>query len=397
MQAVVLAGGKGTRLGNLAGGRPKPLVDVGGRPFILYLFDSLRRHGITDVVLLVGPFARVYEDMLGDGSAWGLNLTFIAEEPPAGTAGALSYAASLLAPEFLMLNGDSFFDFNLLDLYLRPGRGDPLAILALREIADAGRYGTVTLDDGVVTQFGEKSQAGAGIINGGVYWMRRAILKEIGALPASLEQDVLPRLVQRGAVQGKIYNGHFVDIGIPEDLTRASRVLPEWIRRPAVFFDRDGVLNRDTGYVHRPENFVWLDGAKEAIKRINDMGWFVIVITNQAGIARGFYEPDDVERLHRWMNEQLAPDGAHIDAFYYCPHHPEEGREPYRQACDCRKPAPGLLLQAMREWPVRADLSVMIGDKDSDMAAARQAGVRGVLYQQQNLDELVAQVIGKAA
>jgi D,D-heptose 1,7-bisphosphate phosphatase len=393
MQAVILAGGKGTRLGALTADKPKPLLEVGGKPFIRYLIEALRRHGFTELVLLVGPFAQRYREAFGDGAALGVKLVLVPEDPPADTAGALLVAAPYLQPRFLLLNGDSFFDFNLLDLVARPMKGKWLARLALRRVDDAARYGAVVLDGDRINKFGEKSQAGSGIINGGVYWLRRALLDHIGPPPASLERDVLPRLAVEGLVRGAVYDGHFLDIGTPEDFTRAGELLARWERRPAAFLDRDGVLNRDTGYVHRASDFVWLDGAQEAIKRLNDRGWFVFVVTNQAGIARGYYQPRDVERLHRWMNAELRRLGAHVDAFYYCPHHPEEGREPYRQNCACRKPAPGMLLQAMRDWPVRREASFMIGDKDIDIAAASAAGVKGILYAQQNLESLVVDAI----
>ncbi len=397
MQAVILAGGKGTRLGALTAGRPKPLVEVGGKPFIRYLIDAVRRHGFDDIVLLVGPFAKDYRRMFGDGAALGVKLTLAPEDPPADTAGALLAAMPSLRPRFLMLNGDFFFDFNLLDLVARPVKGKWLARLALREVEDAARYGAVTLERDRILRFGEKSVSGRGVINGGVYWLKRDALDGVGPPPVSMERELLPRLAAQGLVRGAVYDGHFIDIGTPEDLARSGALLPQWERRPAAFLDRDGVLNHDAGYVHRSGDFVWLEGAKAAVKRLNDRGWLVFVVTNQAGIARGFYEPHDVERLHRWMNAELRRIGAHVDAFYYCPHHPEAGRAPYRRECACRKPAPGMLLQAMDDWPVRREASFMIGDKDIDMAAAKSAGVRGILYRQQNLDALVADAIAAAA
>ncbi len=396
MQAVILAGGKGTRLGALAAGRPKPLVDVGGKPFIRYLIAALRRHGFDDIVLLVGPFVRAYEELLGDGSALGVKLTLVPEDPPADTAGALLYATAHLESHFLVMNGDSFLDFNPLDLVSRPSASPWLAWIALREVEDIGRYGAVRLDGDRLTAFGEKAGTGRGLINAGIYWLKREILVEVGKAPASMERDVLPRLVARGLVSGAVYDGRFIDIGIPEDLAAADRLMPEWERRPAAFLDRDGVLNHDSGYTHRKEDFVWIDGAKAAIKRLNDRGWFVFVVTNQSGIARGLYRPDDVVRLHQWMNEELGRDGAHIDAFYFCPHHPDGTTGDYGRACDCRKPAPGMLLQAMREWPVRRDDSFMIGDKDIDMAAAKNAGVAGILFESgNNLDTVVAEALDK--
>ncbi len=154
--------------------------------------------------------------------------------------------------------------------------------------------------------------------------------------------------------------------------------------KPAAFLDRDGILNRDSGYVWRREDFHWLPGAQRAVKRLNDAGYLVFVVSNQAGVARGLYKPEDVETLHRWVNSELGKSGAHIDAFYYCPHHPDFG-----QSCDCRKPAPGMLLRAMREWPVDRESSFMIGDKAIDMEAAKSAGVRGLIFEGGDLDALV--------
>lgn len=397
MQAVILAGGKGTRLGALTQGFPKPLVPVGGKPFILYLIAALRRHGFTDVVLLVGPFAEIYAKALGDGSALGVKLTLIPEDPPADTAGALTLAASHLAERFLLLNGDSFLDFNLLDLAVRDAAEPWLAWMALREVPDAGRYGAVTLAGDRVTAFAEKAASGRGIINGGIMWLKRDILAEIGAPPVSLERDVLPKLVARGLVRGTVYDGRFIDIGTPDDLARGATLLPQWEARPAAFLDRDGVLNQDTGYVHRARDVVWIEGAKQAVKRLNDRGYFVFVVTNQSGIARGHYGPAEVEALHRWMNEELRAVGAHIDQFYVCPHHPDGIAPGYGIVCDCRKPAPGMLLQAMREWPVRRERSLMIGDKEIDVEAAEAAGIPGIRFDpNSNLDAVVSAALSQA-
>jgi D,D-heptose 1,7-bisphosphate phosphatase len=397
MQAVILAGGRGTRLGALAGGRPKPLIAVGGKPFILYLIENLHRFGFDEIVVLAGPFADIYRESLRSVAVSGAKLTIVEEDRPADTAGALAVAAPHLRPRFLLLNGDSYFDFNWLDLAARRQRGRWLARLALRRVPDAGRYGAVELAGARVTRFSEKGLAGPGLINAGLYWMKRAILDEIGETPLSLERTLLPRLVERGLVAGVVHDGRFVDIGMPEDLAEADQLMPQWQRRPAVFLDRDGVINRDTGYIYRKEDFVWCEGAREGIRRLNDCGYFVFVVTNQAGIARGLYRPADVERLHRWINRELGRIGAHIDRFYFCPHHPTDGSGEYRQVCQCRKPAPGMLLQAMREWPVDRTGSIMIGDKASDMEAAVAAGIAGMLVREgDSLDAIAAKLIAAA-
>lgn len=153
------------------------------------------------------------------------------------------------------------------------------------------------------------------------------------------------------------------------------------ILRPALFLDRDGVLNEDRGYVYRWEDFRWIAGAREAVAAFNRAGWLVIVVTNQSGVGRGYYAEADVHALHARMQEDLAVDGAHIDAFYHAPQHPEAPVEAYRHPDPpLRKPNPGMILQALEDWPIDREASILVGDKGSDLEAARRAGVRGVLF-----------------
>jgi D,D-heptose 1,7-bisphosphate phosphatase len=396
-QAVILAGGRATRLGAIARDTPKPLLRLGGRPFIAHLIEDLSRFGFDHITILVGAFRDAFEAALQGAPKSGARVELVSEPEPAGTAGALMYAAPRLRQRFLLVNGDSFFDVNLLDLATRRSRRPWIARVALRQIADTGRYGAVRLDGTNIVEFGEKSGSGPGLINAGIYWLKRDILDEIGTPPCSLETDVLPRLASRGLVQGRVFQGNFIDIGTPEDFRRGRDLLADWRRRPAAFLDRDGVLNRDHGYVYRSEEFEWIAGAKQAVKLLNDRGYWVFVVTNQAGVARGYYQVADVERLHRWMNAELRRSGAHIDGFYYCPHHPDVADEIYGGACDCRKPEPGMLLNAMKDWPIDHSRSFLIGDKSSDLLAAQRAGIAGHLFDSGDLCDNIRRVIENPA
>ncbi len=168
-------------------------------------------------------------------------------------------------------------------------------------------------------------------------------------------------------------------------------------RRPAAFLDRDGVLNVDHGYVHAIDRLEWITGARRAVRLLNDAGYLVFVITNQSGVARGFYDEAAVLAFHAHMQEALAAEGARIDAFYYCPHHPDGTVREFATKCVCRKPGTGLLERAAREWPVDIGRSFMIGDKDADMAAAAAFNIRGVKYDAADapLDEVVRQELSK--
>ena len=165
--------------------------------------------------------------------------------------------------------------------------------------------------------------------------------------------------------------------------------------RPAVFLDRDGTLNHDTGYVHRIADFRWLPGAVNAVRRLNDAGYYVFVVTNQSGVARGLYDEAAVNDLHRWMNEELRATGAHIDDMRYCPHHPEASIAAYRATCSCRKPAAGMLLDLMNCWPVIGETSIMIGDEASDGAAGRAAGIAAAVVPAGGLESYVERLLGR--
>ena len=162
----------------------------------------------------------------------------------------------------------------------------------------------------------------------------------------------------------------------------------------AVFFDRDGTLNVDIHYLHRPEDFQWMPEAREAVKYVNEHGYLAIIVTNQSGVARGYYPECDVVRVYDWMNEQLEGIGAHFDALYYCPHHPEAAIERYRRPCRCRKPQTGLVDAACACYGIDRSASLLVGDSTSDMLCAQSAGVRGVRYAGGSLLDCVRQAIG---
>jgi D-glycero-D-manno-heptose 1,7-bisphosphate phosphatase len=397
-QAVILAGGRGTRLGELTRSTPKPLLQVGGRPLLDYVVWNLKRHGVRRLLLSVGYLAEQFQSWYRDGSGHGVEVEYAVELEPLGTGGALLAALPRLDRRFLALNGDTLFDVNYPDLDKLCHERDALAGLALRQVADTDRYGGVELDAlDRVKRFREKSAAGPGLVNGGVYVLSRPALDRFTKSPCSLENDVFPALAADGKLVGKACQGYFLDMGLPESYREAQERVPQWRRKPAAFLDRDGVLNEERNYVYRPQEFAWMPEAPEAVRWLNEAGYLVVVVTNQSGIARGYYGEDDFLRFTDWIQEQLQAQGAHIDATYYCPHHPTEGQGPYRRPCECRKPGPALLRQALAEWEIDLAGSFAVGDKESDLEAARAAGVAAVRFQGGSLLNCVRQAVGSGA
>ncbi len=389
-QAVFLVGGLGTRLGSLTANRAKPALSVAGRPFVEHLLREAARFGFRKALLLCGYRAGELRDLY-DGQTFGdLQVEVAVEASPAGTAGALALAADRLDEAFVLLNGDSFFDFNWLSLVPALARDDWTMHLALASGVHGGRYGRVELAAGRVSRFLAKGEGDSALpINAGIYLARRRLLDRIRSVPCSMENDILPALATEGQLLGHVAEGAFIDIGIPDDFERAQAALPDFLRRPAVFLDRDGVLNHDDNYVHRPDQVRWVDGAIDCVRWLNDQGYYVFVVTNQAGVARGYYGEGEVQALHGWMQEELRRAGAHVDAFEYCPYHPEGSVEAYRRVSDLRKPGPGMLLKIRERWDIDAGASFMIGDKDIDVQAGQAAGLPGHLFRGGNLLDFV--------
>ncbi|MDP2330661.1 MAG: HAD-IIIA family hydrolase [Reyranella sp.] len=387
-QAVFLVGGLGTRLGSLTAHSAKPVLDVAGKPFVEHLLGEANRFGFRKALLLCGHRAADLRAAY-DGRRFGdLKVEVAVEAEPAGTAGALALSADRLDEVFLLANGDSFFDFNWLALLPSLERDDWTMHAALALGVPGGRYGRVELEGDRISRFLPKGE-GDLPINAGIYLVRRRLLDRIQAVPCSLENDILPALAAEGGLLGRPVEGAFIDIGIPEDFERAQSALPMFLRRPAVFLDRDGVLNHDDNYVHRPDQVRWTDGAIEAVRWLNDAGHYVFVVTNQAGVARGLYGEEDVLRLHGWMQSELRRVGAHIDGFEYCPYHPEGTVEAYRRVSEFRKPGPGMILKLKQAWAIDEARSFLIGDRESDLQAAAAAGIPGHLFTGGNLFDFV--------
>lgn len=392
-QVVFLVGGLGSRLGDLTVETAKPLLPVGGKPFLDYLLEEASRFGFRRALLLCSFRSDDVRHSYEGRTVRGMKVEVAVEPTPAGTGGALAQAADRLDDIFFLANGDSLFDFNWLSLpSADAGNDDWVARMTLANGITGSRYGRVDVEGGQVRAFipaGESSHP----INAGIYLMRKSILRWIDTSPCSLERDVLPRLAAEGLLEGCAFDGPFIDIGIPEDFERAGRLVPAIARRPAAFLDRDGVLNHDHGYVHRTDHFHWIDGAREAVRWLNDAGYLVFVVSNQAGVAHGYYTEDTVRRLHEWMQTELHRHGAHVDCFEYSPYHPEAAVADYRRDSPLRKPAPGMILKCLEGWPTDRGGSFLVGDQPTDLAAAAAAGIPGHHFHDGNLFDFIRKIV----
>lgn len=374
-EAIALAGGFGTRLAHVVPDVCKPMAPVAGRPFLRFIMDQLAAAGFDRVVVADGYRREQIEDFFGPAYR-GMGIEYSPEEAPLLTGGAVKRALNRCESDWVfVLNGDTWLDvdFAAMETAACEAPEGVSSVIAVKRMRDFERYGTVDVDaGGMLTAFHEKRPCEEGLINAGVYLLRRDALDPMPE-KFSLESDYFERIVADGALRAVECAGGFIDIGVPEDYELAQTMLAPLARSwKLAMFDRDGTINVDTGHLHEPEKLELIHSTVDIMRGYSDDPDFkVVVVTNQAGIAKGLYTEADMRRLHRFMEDELEKLGVRVDAWFFCPHHPD-----YTGPCECRKPAPGMLLAAMRDFDAESTECVMYGDKPSDEAAAIAAGVR---------------------
>lgn len=381
MEAVILAGGLGTRLRPCVDNLPKPLAPIDGKPFLRYLLDFLYVNGVNRAIISTGYLAEAVEEFIGKCHR-GMVIEYCREDSPLGTGGAIKKALGMCKTEYpLVVNGDSFLDVDIAEMKKFHEKSECPITLAAKFVPSAENSGFVVTENGILCGFTEKGVASSGLINGGVYFVKKDLLNSISEEKFSFEKTVLESGFCKTAVCES--KGYFIDIGIPENYRKAQEeknFLSVQRKRKAVFLDRDGTINRDTGHLYRKEDFEFLPDADKAVAEIKNKGYLAIVITNQAGIAKNLYTPSDVDSLHSFIDSKLLNNASvTADGYYYCPHHPNAVISEYRADCDCRKPNPGLILKAISDFAeigIEIDLesSFTVGNKISDVLAGVNAG-----------------------
>jgi mannose-1-phosphate guanylyltransferase / phosphomannomutase len=398
MQAVILAGGKGTRMGDLTREIPKPLLPLAGKSILEYQIDLAKRYGHNDIILLTGYQGRKISDYFGKGSKWGVSIRYHQETVPLGTGGALRAIEEMLDDSFLVLYGDIVINMDLDWLAAFHRRKKTCATLVVHPNSHPYDSDLLEMDhNDYITAFHRKphepGRCYRNLVNAGVYLFSREMLNAIPVGTFSdLGKDIFPQLINTPmALTGYNTAEYLVDVGTPERLKmvetdivsgKTARFNRENARR-AVFLDRDGVINEERDHITTSEQLNLLPGVIDAIKKINRSEYLAVIITNQPMIAKGFATEGDLERIHAKLETLLGAEKAYVDRIYFCPHHPEKGfageRSELKITCNCRKPSPGMVLRAASDLNIDLKNSYMVGDQTVDVQTGVNAGCRTVL------------------
>lgn len=372
---AVLAGGLGTRLQPVTK-KQKVIAEVNSQPFLKYLLDHLNTAGFKNIVLCTGYLGEQVEESLGKKHK-DLNLLYSREKSPLGTAGALRLALPFINSEtVLVMNGDTFCNVDLKKFVEFHFDKKANASLVISSIEDTARYGSVKLDfDDVIVGFVEKMlDGGSGWINGGVYLINRPeILKIPENKEISFENEIFPTLIGKN-FYGYKNQGYFIDIGTPQSYSQAVLFFEKLKQKQKrfVLLDRDGTMIIEKNYLSNPDHLVLLPGVVKALKEFKKMSLGLIVITNQSGVGRGYFDLKTLEKIHQRLNRLLASNDIFLDDIYFCPHIPEDN-------CLCRKPNAELVEKAMKKYDFDPKLSFVVGDNRTDIELGKKIGATTIL------------------
>ena len=430
MKTVIMAGGKGTRISSVASDIPKPMIPIDGKPVLEREIECLRDQGFSDLIITVSHLGHIIQNYFGDGSKispvtgkpFGVSIEYFVEETPLGNAGALFQLKDKLDDDFLLLNADAIFDvdFNRFVAHHRQCGG--LATLFTHPNDHPYDSGLIIADEnGAVLQWLTKEDERPAYyrnrINAGLHVLSPRLLeKKIDTPKIDLDRQILKPLSGTGCMYVYDSPEYVKDMGTPERYEAVCRdyhfgkVTARNLqnKQRAIFLDRDGTINQYVGFLRNIDEFELIPGTAEAIRKINQSGYLAIVITNQPVIARGEVTYEQLQEIHNKMETQLGHAGAYLDAIYYCPHHPHKGYvgeiPELKIDCNCRKPKPGLLLQAAMDFNIDLSQSWMVGDSENDILAGIAAGCHTALLGDNcfgqdmsacNLESIVDTILGQ--
>ena len=403
-----MAGGKGTRIQSVVSDIPKPMIKIGKIPVLEYEIKNLVKQGFTDIIITVSHLGHIIKEYFGDGSFFVANITYYEEEYPLGNGGALFFLRRQLDSDFLLLNADVVFDVDFHRFVKFHKEKGGLVTLFTHPNSHPYDSGLIIADEnGKVKKWlakeEERPKYYKNLVNAGLHIINPAVLDmvdvgniysrktEVISEKIDLDRQILKPLVQMGQVFSYNSPEYVKDMGTPDRLQvvekdfLTGRIKAKNLRNKqrAIFLDRDGTINIYKGFLRNINDFELIQGIGDAIQRINEQGYLAIVVTNQPVIARGELSKEELEEIHNRMETELGREGAYLDGIYVCPHHPDKGYEGevvgLKIDCACRKPKPGMLLCAEKDFNINLEESWMVGDRESDIKAGRAAGCKTAL------------------
>lgn len=378
LDLVILVGGKGTRLGSITKNIPKPLLKINGIPFLQHLINYYSKYNFQNIYLIAGYKGHKIKEKFHNKIFNLIKVTCLTEKKRKDTGGALFEIKKKIKNDFVLANGDSFISINLKTFFRKKNKYNYIFLNKNTNYSENKKLINLNINKHGFLIKKKNSK----LINSGVYFFKKSILNKIENKKISLENQIVPDLIFKKKIKGIVSKKKLFDIGIRKKLPLIKNNLLEEFRRPAIFFDRDGVINVDNNYVYKLSDFVFKSSILSILKRLQK--FYLFIVTNQSGIARGFYKEEDFYSLHSKLKEKFTNQNIFFNDVIFCPHHPEGKVTKYKKKCLCRKPGNQMLKTILSRWNIDKENSYMVGDKLTDEICAKRSGIK-FIYANENL------------
>ena len=392
MKAVILAGGKGERIRQINDNVPKPMIRIKDIPVLEHIIIQLKKYNITDIIITVGYKAKKIIEYFKNGKEMGVNIEYYIEEKPMGSAGALVQLKNKLTEEFMVINGDIIFDIDLNALIQFHRSSNKNTTIVVHPNDHPYDSSTIEIDkeNNILNWYlkNNRPEYYDNLVNAGIHMISPELLEiDFNKEMIDMDKDVLRPNINK--IKAYKTSEYIKDMGTKEryeQVTKDYDKIHKFNRKnkqKAIFIDRDGTMNRHNGYITNEDQLALLPLTTEAIRMINESDYIGIIVTNQPIIARGEINETRLNMIHKKLQTILGNEGTYIDDIYYCPHHPDSGYKgeikELKIQCECRKPGPGMLLKAARDYNIDLSKSWMIGDSKTDISAGDNAGCKSIL------------------
>ena len=385
---VILAGGKGTRISKLLGKYPKPMLKFNNKHFVQYIFNNVCKYNFKRIIILCGYRHNVFFKKFHNKNINFTKIVCVREKKLLGTGGALANLIGLRVNDFVLINGDTLFDVDI-KLLVNSLDKNRIGITALTKNKNqkSKKLNNLILKKNIIG-VGKNSS----LMNGGVYFFKKKIFKYIKKGNFSLENDLLPKFIKEKMINGKIFKNFFIDIGSRYYFKAAKNLLKKQYKKPAIFLDRDGVINYDYGYVHKIENFKFRPGILNGLKYLIKKNYNIFIVTNQAGLGKQIFTEENFFKLHKKIKEKLEKLNIFFNDVQYSPFHPKAKTKKYRKNLAMRKPGNKMIKNIKFNWDIDGKKSFMIGDKKTDKLAAKKSKLK-FYYVEQNFYKQVKSIV----
>ncbi len=368
---VILAGGKGRRIKKYLKGSPKPMLKFNKKSFLDYIITKACTYNFENIYILTGYKSNIIFKKYNKKIFNFIKITCLKENKEMGTGGALFKLKKKLN-DFILVNGDTIFNLNYNELINALDK-NKLGVMSLvkNKYQYSSKLKNLTLKNRLIL-YNKKST----LMNAGVYFFRKKILSSIQNKKISLENDIMPNYIKKNKINGKVFKKFFIDIGSKKYLKIASKELLKNFEKPAVFLDRDGVINYDYGYVHNIKNFKFRPGVIKGLQYLTKKNYYIFIITNQAGIGKKIFTLNQFNKLHLKLKEYFIKKNILINDVKFSAYHKKAKIKKYKKNSNFRKPGNLMIQEVFKRWDINLSKSFMIGDKKSDYLSAKKSNLK---------------------